>query len=230
MKQIVTQGIVLSRTNYGEADRILTVLTPDQGKIRLVAKGVRRIKSRMAGGIELFTVNDITYIQGRGELGTLISSRLKKNYGSIVKDVDRTMYAYDVLKLINKVTEDSPEPEYFDLLGKCLSAINDATVSLDLIRLWLCMQLLKFGGHTPNFHTDLEGRVLEENIHYHFSFDDMIFNAHQSGPFISKHIKLLRLAQQTSNPAKLAQVQGTQDILIPLVQLAKTMLQQHQRV
>ena len=41
MKQLVSQAVVLSRTDYGEADRILTLLTPDQGKLRLLAKGVR---------------------------------------------------------------------------------------------------------------------------------------------------------------------------------------------
>ena len=45
MKQIVTPAIVLSRMNYGEADRILHVITPKQGKISIVAKGVRRVKS-----------------------------------------------------------------------------------------------------------------------------------------------------------------------------------------
>ncbi|MCA9330182.1 DNA repair protein RecO, partial [Candidatus Saccharibacteria bacterium] len=62
MKQIVTVGIVLARINYGEADRIVTILTPDHGKIRLLARGVRKIKSRLAGGIELFSINDLTYI------------------------------------------------------------------------------------------------------------------------------------------------------------------------
>jgi DNA repair protein RecO (recombination protein O) len=73
MQQLQTRGIILSRTDFGEADRILTVLTPQQGKLRLMAKGVRKIKSKLAGGIELFSVSDITYIRGKGELGTLIS-------------------------------------------------------------------------------------------------------------------------------------------------------------
>ena len=47
MKQVVTKAIVLARTNYGEADRIVSVLTADKGKVRLLAKGVRKIKSKM---------------------------------------------------------------------------------------------------------------------------------------------------------------------------------------
>ena len=57
MKQLVTEVIILARTDYGEADRILTVLSPEYGKLRLLAKGVRRVKSKLAGGIELFSVS-----------------------------------------------------------------------------------------------------------------------------------------------------------------------------
>src|SRR4051812_43718179 len=102
MKQILTSGIVLKRTNYGEADRIITFLTPDHGKIRLIAKGVRRVKSKLAGGIELFSVSHLTYIEGKREIGTLISTRLEKHYGDIVKDIDRVQLGYELIKLLDK--------------------------------------------------------------------------------------------------------------------------------
>src|SRR4051812_27782326 len=136
MKQIVTQGIVLTRTNYGEADRILTLLTPDQGKIRLIAKGVRKSKSKLAGGIELFSVSDITFMRGRSEVGTLLSSRLKLHFGEIVKDIDRTMLSYELIKQLNRATEDECEPEYFDLMELALAALNDPAISNELIQVW----------------------------------------------------------------------------------------------
>ena len=54
-----TQAIILRRTNYGESDRILTLLTPE-GKFSVLARGARKEKSRLAGGIELFSVSDVT--------------------------------------------------------------------------------------------------------------------------------------------------------------------------
>lgn len=230
MKQIVTIGIVLARTNYGEADRIITVLTRDQGKIRLLAKGVRKIKSRLAGGIELFSSNDITYIVGRGELGTLVSARLEKNYGTIVKDVERTMCTYDVLKLINKVTEDSPEPEYYLILKATLAGINKSTIHLDYIKLWFYTHLLKLSGHSPNLHSDTSGAKLEQTQAYTLSFEEMTFCPHPSGPFNAGHIKVLRLAYGADSPAKLAHVKQIDAILPSLVQLTKTMLQQHTNI
>ena len=147
MKQIVTTGIVLARTNYGEADRILTLITPEYGKLSLMAKGVRRIKSKLAGGIELFSVSDITFIRGRSDLGTLISARLIKHYRTIVKDIGRTMLGYDLIKLLNKATEDEPESEYFTLLEQAFEALDDPTIDQNLIRLWFTMQLLRLGGY-----------------------------------------------------------------------------------
>lgn len=230
MKQKVTVGIVLARTNYGEADRILTVLTSDQGKIRLLAKGVRRIKSRLAGGIELFSINDITYIEGRGDLNTLISARVFRNFGDIVKDVNRTMFTYEVLKQINKLTEDSPEQEYYIVLARTLQAINNPKNSLDAIALWLHMQLLRLSGHSPNLVRDSEGNRLESTKVYLFNFESMAFSEVADGPYRAEHIKLLRLSNSTNSAAKIANVTDVEEILPSLVQLTKTMLRSHTRM
>ena len=48
-----TEAIILRRTNYGEADRVISLITPDRGKISGIAKGVRKPKSKLAGGLEL---------------------------------------------------------------------------------------------------------------------------------------------------------------------------------
>ena len=91
MKQLSTRAIILKRISFGEADRILTVITPDYGKVSLLAKGVRRSKSKLAGGLELFSVSSITYIDGRSELKTVVSTQLLKHFGGVVKDIKTTM-------------------------------------------------------------------------------------------------------------------------------------------
>src|SRR5438105_13293621 len=108
-QQFSTTGIVLARTDYGEADRILTFLTPDHGKVKAIAKGVRKIKSKLAGGIELFSVSDISLVIGRGELNTLTSTRLIKHYGNIVKDLNHSNTGYEFMRLLDKNTEDQAE-------------------------------------------------------------------------------------------------------------------------
>lgn len=205
-QQLVAEAIVLARTDYGEADRIITLLTPRQGKLRLMAKGVRRVKSKLAGGIELFSVSTITYIQGRGDIGTLVSTRLQTHYGAIVQDIDRTMLGYELIKQLNKVTEDQPEPDYYYLLVEAFAALNDAAIGLDLIRLWFTAQLLRLNGHTPNLQTEADGAKLVPNQNYQFSFEDMAFSARPQGTFGAPEIKFLRLLFSGTTPAVLARI------------------------
>jgi DNA repair protein RecO (recombination protein O) len=234
MRQIVTSGIILSRTDYGEADRIITMLTPDRGKLRLMVKGVRRMKSKLAGGIELFSVSNVTYIQGRKDpnsLGTLISARLSKHYGVIVKDINRTMLGYDLIKRLNKATEDEPEPEYFELLQQAFEALDEPALDIGLIRLWFMMQLLRLAGHQPNLVTDASGTKLIADTTYHFSFDDMAFvpTPNGQGQFTANHIKFLRLGFAGHQPKALAHVQGTAGLAEQLTPLVQTMLQTYIR-
>ena len=75
MQTLRTEAIILRRTNYGEADRILNVLTPEHGKVSAIAKGVRKAKSKLAGGLELFAVSDITILKGKSDMGTFEAAR-----------------------------------------------------------------------------------------------------------------------------------------------------------
>ena len=82
MKTVRTKAIVLRRTNYGEADRVVQFITPD-GRISVMARGVRKQKSKLAGGIELFAVSDVVIGTGKGELGILTSAKLDRFYRHI---------------------------------------------------------------------------------------------------------------------------------------------------
>lgn len=213
MNQLTTTAIVLARTNYGEADRIITILTPDHGKLRLMAKGVRRVKSKLAGGIELFSVSDITFIKGRSDIGTLVSARLQRHYGHIVSDIDRVQLGYELIKLLNKSIEDEAEGEYFELLEHTFQALDDASISEELIRTWFMAQLLRLGGHTPNLQTDAFGEKLDPHASYEFDFDSMAFVQHEQGDYTPDHIKYLRLVFSGNQPLVLQHVRNFSALL-----------------
>lgn len=222
MRQLVTKAIILSRTDYGEADRILTLLTPEFGKLTLLAKGVRRIKSKLAGGIELFSVSEITFIKGRGDMGTLVSTRLITHYEHIVTDLSRTLLGYELIKQLHKATEDEPEPAYFLLLQQAFEALDNLTVPIPLIKFWFAAQLLTLNGHMPNLHTDDKGGKLQPDKRYEFSPDVMaFFYSPHHGRFEAVHIKFLRLAFAGHSAVVLSQVRGGERLaeeLFPLVQ------------
>jgi len=232
MKQLVTEAIILTRTDYGEADRILTILTPDYGKLHVLAKGVRRIKSKLAGGIELFSVSTITFIPGRSGLDTLVSTRLVTHYGAIVGDLDRTMAGYDLIKQLNKATEDQAEAAYFHLLQQAFAALNDHAIALPVVRLWFACQLLALDGHAPNLQTDAGGTPLTADQSYDFNFEHMTFDAAPpgGGRWQPQHIKFLRLAFGPVSAANLFRVQGSEQLTAALTPLVSTMLQTYLRV
>ena len=227
---VTTSAIILNRVDYGEADRILTLLTPDHGKLSLMAKGVRKIKSKLAGGIELFCISTVTFVEGRGSVGTLVSTRLSHHFPRIVQDLDRTTLGYDLLKQIHKITEDHPGPEYFKLLSDALEALDDPKISLDLIRLWFSAQLLLLGGHSPNLKTDASGQALDPSVEYEFDLDKMCLTSKPGGRLGARHIKFLRLVFDTHSPKVLAQVEGGELMVGNLAPLVATMLQIHLRV
>jgi DNA repair protein RecO (recombination protein O) len=207
----------------------LTLLTPEYGKLRLMAKGVRRVKSKLAGGIELFSVTNITFIRGRGDIGTLISSRLDKHYGHIVRNIDRTMLGYDLIKLLNKVTEDEPEPEYFHLLEQAFTALDDDTIDTGLIKLWFSAQLLRLSGHTPNLRTAVDGSKLTAEGEYEFSLEDSAFFLRPGASFQADDIKFLRLVFSGNPPSVLQKVRGCQTLTERTSQLVALLADTHHR-
>ncbi len=225
-----TRGIVLARTNYGEADRILTFLTPDQGKLKAIAKGVRRQKSKLAGGIELFSVSDLGLIAGRSEINTLVSSRLVKYYSNIVKDTDRTAAAYELIKSLNKNTEDQPETGYFTLLKKSFQALDDVSVDPQLALIWAYAQLLRLGGHSPNLSTDTKGAKLEAGKKYAFNLDNVAFSPSREGLFDTSQIKFIRLIFSDNQPNVLAKIKGLDQLLGQSKSLIQPMLLTYIRI
>lgn len=214
MKTLQTRAIILRRTNYGEADRIMNLITEDMGKITLIAKGVRREKSRLAGGVELFSISEISFVKGKSDISTLTSSRLVEHFESIIKDYARTLVAYDFLKWIGTVTEDASEASYFQLLRKGLVYLN-ARIEPQLVRVWFLSGLLSEAGYDIELFVDESGSALTEDSLYSFDVTSGKLIASASGTFSAEHVKLLRL-MRTVTPDKLRRVKEI-DNLVPVV-------------
>lgn len=223
MKQQVTSAIVLNRINYGEADKILTILTPENGKIKLIAKGVRKVKSKLAGSVELFSVSNIIYIQGTKEIGTLISAKLQTFFSNITKDYSRTITGYELLKIANKSTKDAVDIDYYNLLLHSLVMLNNSEINPTLDGCWFMARQLKLLGHEINTLTDINNQKLIEKQNYNYDFKEMGFYYSKNGIYGSKHIKLLRLLLK-EEVHKLNLISGLDKVLISVDRLLKDVL------
>jgi DNA repair protein RecO (recombination protein O) len=224
MQTFRTEAIILRRTNYGEADRILNLLTPERGKLSAIAKGVRKSKSKLAGGLELFATCDITLLGGKSDMYTVSSARLVKFYGDILKDYDRMQLAYELVKMINRATETVSEPEFYYLLRDSLVYLGELSVDYRVVELWFRLHFAAALGVGLNLAATASGEALQADVRYNFDFGDMAFLPHPSGRFGADHIKLLRLAQ-AKDPAILRQVSGLNEVLDECLWLVRALNQ-----
>jgi DNA repair protein RecO (recombination protein O) len=125
MEPIKTEAIILRRINYGESDRILQLLTPNNGKVSAIAKSVRKEGSKLAGGIELLAISDVVVRFGKSDLGIITSARLRKFFTNIMEDYDRLQFSYEALKRFSKLDDYLNEPRFYEIAKTTLESLNN---------------------------------------------------------------------------------------------------------
>jgi DNA repair protein RecO (recombination protein O) len=193
VNQLHTMGIVLRRTNYGEADRIITFITADYGKISCIAKGVRKSTSKLAGGIEFLSESDISFIKGRGELSTLASTKLIRHFSYAAGDLERFQMTASFIKKLDRLTEQDTPLGFYDLLLDVFLGNNTAEFSVHLVYAWGLMKLMSISGEAPNLQLDANGNAFSANTHYTCRYDSGDFIPDKRGSISPDHIKFLRL-------------------------------------
>lgn len=153
----------MHRTDVGEADRLLTVLSRERGKLRLNAKGARKIKSRRAGHVELFMRSKMLVARSRGDIDIVSQVETVEAYRGLREDLTRSTYAHYAVELIDAFAEEGAEqPELFDLLAAGLNWIA-TTDNLPLTARFFELKLLTIAGFQPQvFVCADKGEALKE--------------------------------------------------------------------
>ena len=131
------QGIVLRGYPFGEADRVVVIVSPNHGQVRAVAKGVRRTRSRFGGRLEPLTHVDLVLYQGRN-LATVTQVSVIEAFPRIRQDLDAVMVAGTMAEAVGKVVvEEEPSHRVFLLLLRGLRALEDGAGGMDLMASFL---------------------------------------------------------------------------------------------
>jgi DNA repair protein RecO (recombination protein O) len=166
-----TDAIILRRSDFGEADRLLTVFTPERGKLRLLAKGVRKTTSRKAGHVELFMLTDMLIAQGR-TWDIISQAEIVEPYRALREDLDKTSHAYYLAELVDRFTEEhDANAPLFELLAVTLahlSHIDDTFIALRYFEL----HLLSLTGFQPQLHFCVACNEALEPVENYFHFAD----------------------------------------------------------
>lgn len=141
------EGVVLRTLRLGEADRIVTFATPEHGKVRAVAKGVRRVKSRIGARVE--PMCHVTLLCWRGrDLDVVTGIEILDSFATLRTDLDRLLEAMTMLEIVDQVAvEQQGMREIFALLVGALRTL-EARPSAGVLGAF-CFKLLALEGVGP---------------------------------------------------------------------------------
>jgi DNA repair protein RecO (recombination protein O) len=200
-----TQAIILKRRDFGEADRLLTLFTPEHGKIDVIAKGARKPNSTKTGHVELFTRADVLIHQGR-ELGIVAQAEMVAPYLEIREDLTRGAYASYAAELLDRFTQegDVDLEGAFQLMDDTLDRLchdNDPRLAARYYEI----RLLDLVGFRPELQECVVGRETIQPTNQFFSHSEggVVCPAHAPLlnsiiPISMNALKLLRHMQRSA--------------------------------
>jgi DNA repair protein RecO (recombination protein O) len=203
-REYQTEAIIIKKIKLGEADRILTLFTPDYGKIEAVAKGIRRPKSKMAGHLELLTYSQLRLARGRN-LDTIIGTQTIDSLMTLKNDLWLTTYGLYASELINQFTADhAANSPLFGLFLETLHRLGEANNS-ELTLRYFEMQLFHQTGYRPQLQECVSCRAeLKPETNAFCSSSGGIlcpsckYEHPDSFPISVDALKVLRLFQKTN--------------------------------
>ncbi len=134
MRNFKTEGIIIRRRNFKDADRILTVLTSDQGKIAVRASGIRRIPSRRSAHVELLNHSMLTLYHGNA-FPVLTEAQTIESFSEIKEDLEKIGLAYHLCELVDGLCPENQENrQVFNLVKATLTRLALEGDSAALVR------------------------------------------------------------------------------------------------
>jgi DNA repair protein RecO (recombination protein O) len=170
-----TEAIVMRRTDFGEADRLLTLFSREKGKIKAIAKGARKPQSRKTGHVELFTRANLFIAVGK-TLDIITQAETVSAHAVLRQDLVRATYAAYLVELLDRfVGEEDPHAGIYQLLADALIWLTEVeTAELLLAARYYELRLLALTGFQPRlFHCVACGNPIEEQ--------DQFFSAELGG-------------------------------------------------
>jgi DNA repair protein RecO (recombination protein O) len=163
------EAIVLKRSDIGEADRLLTLLTSELGKLRAVAKGARKPSSRKGGHVELFTHSTLLLAKGR-QLDIVTQADTLDAFLPLRENLERLGYAYYLAELVDRFSEEGTENRpLFDLLLNALRWLSERATDPALLARFFELHLLQHAGYRPQLFKCVNCGTIIEPVENFFS-------------------------------------------------------------
>jgi len=153
MGLIETEGLVLKTYSLAEADKIVVLLTKNEGLVRGVARGAKRLKSRFGGGLEVFSIVQIAYFQKEDrELVSISNIELIKSYFEKAGNaLFFENFAYLAELLVEFAPPHDPNERLYRMARACLDSAVNTETNLESIVVYFELWILKLGGYLPDW-------------------------------------------------------------------------------
>jgi DNA repair protein RecO (recombination protein O) len=162
-RRYTTEAIVLSRFDLGEADRVLTLITPTGGKLKAIAKGIRRPMSRLGGSLEPFAELTVGLARGR-TFDVVTEVRVGHAWLNLRDSLESAATAWYIAELTDRSLEERHASEPLYALLKRTYELLDAGMAPGRVARWYEMHLLDELGQRPEVDRCVEcDRVLESD-------------------------------------------------------------------
>lgn len=161
-----SEAVVIKRTDFGEADRLLTLYSRERGKIKAIAKGARKPQSRKTGHVELFMRSNFLFAKGK-ELAIITQAEMVKAHTSLREDLVRTTYASYALELLDQFTVE--EDKHLGIYQLVVDGLDWFAGHEDLLLIarFFELRLLSLTGFQPQlFHCVSCGEMIKEQDQY----------------------------------------------------------------
>ena len=174
-----TRALVIKSINLSESDRLVTFMTENQGKVKCVAKGARKIKNQFWGALEPMSLIHLIYFgKEHQSLFRLNHSDIIESFQTIRDDFSKLYTGVYFLDLIDAmILEGHPEKKIFNLLYQSLAALNQQT-ELESLRRLFEIRLLTLSGYEPQLEHCVLCRSLPENgmIPFNYTHNGILCN------------------------------------------------------
>ncbi len=162
-KTYSSEGFVIARRKFSEADRIIILFTKDLGKISLIAKGVRKLTSRKRGGLEVFNHIKFSAVSTKS-LDILTEVQVVNPLDEIRSDLKKISLAYYFCEVIGRITRDEEtHRKLFEILGDYFEKLKTSK-KLKTLRLDFIHEVLVNIGFWPNDRKMQNPDLILENI------------------------------------------------------------------
>ena len=159
-------GVVLSESNMGDFDKMLTILTPNVGKISCVAKGARRPRSALLAGTQIFCFGEYLMYKGTNTYHINSVEPIEVFY-NIRTDLDKLNVAVHINKIVQEVTGENQNCfNIMQLLLNTLYVISETDKNLDLVLSIFKLRLLSILGFRPNVNECVNCKGKEDLIYF----------------------------------------------------------------